>query len=100
MMKEQHPAQPVLTAPITNQLWMTPGIAHGNAKVMVLPTEIVRYSRLGSGKDKNPRFAIMGHFIVEKGRAAFRTVDHHAGQDSVRRSALRDRAGRIQDVHG
>jgi hypothetical protein len=54
MVEEQHPAQPILTAPITNQLWMTSGITHGNPKVMVLPTEIVRHSGLGSGKYKNP----------------------------------------------
>jgi len=79
VMKEENPAQHILSAPVPDELWMAPWISHRNTEMVVASTHIVGNPRLCAGKYKHSRFAVGTDFVLDKCRPRLRAIDHDAG---------------------
>ena len=99
VMKEENPAQHILPAPVPDELRMAPRIPHRDPEVVVACADIVGDPRLCPGKHKNPRFAVATDFVLDKCRARLRAIYHHAGQNTLRGTALCHSTRRIEQVH-
>jgi hypothetical protein len=99
VMKEENPAQHILPAPVPDELRMAPRIPHRNTEMVVIPTDIVGDPRLCPGKHKNPRFAVATDFVFDKCRPRLRAINHHAGQNTLRGTALCHGTRGIKQVH-
>lgn len=99
VMKEENPTQHILPTPVPDELRMAPRIPHRNTKMVIAPADIVGNPRLCPGKYKNPRFAVATDFVLDKCRARLRAINHHAGQNTLRGTALRHSTRGIEQVH-
>ena len=100
MIKQQHAAQHVTVALIADDIWTSPLISNGNAKMMIIKAPVVRHTRLRPGKHKNPRLSIAPDFITGEGRPTFRAIQHDTGQNPFHRATVGNHAGAIQNVDG
>src|SRR6267143_3863273 len=98
-MKEENPAQHILPAPVPDELRVAPRVPHRDTEMVVAPADIVGDPRLCSRKYKNPRFAVTTDFVLDKCRPRLRTINHHAGQNSLRGTALCHSTRGIEKVH-
>jgi hypothetical protein len=99
VMKEENSAQHILSAPVSDELWMAPRVPHRNTEMVVAPTDIIGDPRLCPGKHKNPRFAVATDFVLDKCRPRLRAINYDAGQNALSGTALCHSTRAIEQVH-
>ena len=99
VMEEENSAQHIFPALVPDELWMASRISNCNAEMMIPPTDIVGNPRLCSGKHKYSRFSVATDFVSDKCQPRLRPINHHAGENTLRGTALRHSTRGIEQVH-
>ncbi len=98
--KKKKPTQHIISTDVVDDIWARALVAGCYPKVMIAKAIILSQIGLSSGKRKNSRLPVITNFIAYKGWATVRSVDHHPRQQALCDAALRNRTGRIQNIHG
>ena len=72
VVEQQHPTEHVAVTDVTHTFRMAAGISHGQAKVVIAVTHVVRHTRLCARKHKDAGLPIVTNLVVDKGRPGLR----------------------------